>query len=207
MLRLLTFFSILLLAFSCKKKDFTFILKGNVSDSSFSTSLAGGTVTLEEILSDPSISDNLIHTATINSDGTYEISFARREAIKYKITVAKNSYFDVSLEIPFQDFSTEKALVKDFSTSAKAWAKLTFVNDAPNSPTDQLVYTKQQGKTGCAECCSSSQQTITGTTTQSFYCINDGNTTYSYLYTTATAGSIIDIYTPAFDTTEYILHW
>lgn len=203
-------FLLIFLVFSgCKKKDFTFTLKGVITDKTFSTGLVGATVVLEEFIAGGSTSDDLIHETTVATDGSYEFVFERRKATKYTLTVKKTNYFDIYEEIPFSDFSTEEALVKNFSTTAKAWVKLIFINDLPSTDFDEFKFTKQQGKVGCSECCSAAEQVFYGKAQQEYLCVNDGNTTYSYYYfaTNPYDNNLMEIYTPAFDTVELIKHW
>ena len=197
------------LIFSCKKKEFSFTLKGTVKDETFATFLAGASVSLEEVLSSGSSNSEFIHKTTVSSDGTYELTFPRNKATKYILKIEKENYFEIYQEIPFSDFSTEEALVRDYQTNAKAWVKLRFINSLPSSPTDEFRYTKQQGKSGCTECCPTSEQKIIGTQEYSVICPNNGNTIYSYYYfaTNPAANGLEEINTPAFDTVELVHYW
>lgn len=204
-----SFILIFLVFMGCKKKEFSFTLKGVVTDNTFSNTLAGATVILEEFIAGGSTSDDLIHTATVAADGSYEFIFERRKATKYTLTIKKDNYFDIFDEIPFSDFSTEGPLTKNYSTTAKAWVKLIFINDLPSTDFDEFKYTKQQGKQDCTECCSIAEQAFYGKAQQEFMCVNDGNTTYSYYYfaTNPNDNGLMEITTPAFDTVELIKHW
>lgn len=206
---LFTLFALLILiSSSCKKKEFSFTLKGTVTDKTFSTALVGAKIYLEEVIPE-STSEPIIHETTVGSDGSYEFTFARNKATKYIVTIVKHNYFDILETINFSDFSTEEPLIKNFETTAMAWVKLTFVNVSPSSIDDELRYTKQQGKAGCSVCCPTSEQHIYGLGQQSVICVNDGNTKYSYLFfsTNPVSNGISEIYTPAFDTVELIQNW
>lgn len=204
-----SFILIFLVFLGCKKKEFTFTLKGVVDDKTFSTALIGATITLEEFIAGGSTSDDLTHTTTVAADGSYEFVFERKKATKYTITIQKSNYFDISDEIPFSDFSTEEPLIKNYGTTAKAWVKLIFINDVPSTDFDEFKFTKQQGKEDCAECCSAAEQSFYGKAQQEYMCVNDGNTTYSYYYfaTNPNDNGLMEINTPAFDTVELIKHW
>jgi hypothetical protein len=196
-----------LLVFSCKKKELTFTLKGSVTDNTFATSLAGAKLTLEEIPS--GATEGAIYELIIPADGNYELNFKRTSAIKYILTITKENYFTVSEEISFSDFSTEEALVKNYSTTAMAWVKLRFVNQTPNSNNDLLRYIKQSGKVNCEICCPSVEQEIYGIANETRYCVNDANTIYSYYYWSENPSSqgLKEIMTPAFDTVELVLNY
>lgn len=202
------FLFVLSLSFiSCKKKELSFTLKGNVSDNTFSTSLSGAKLTLEEIPS--GATEGSIYELIIPADGNYELNFKRTSAIKYILTITKENYFTVSEEISFSDFSTEEPLVKNYSTTAKAWVKLRFVNQTPNSNDDLFRYIKQSGKVNCDICCPSVEQEIYGIANETRYCVNDANTVYSYYYWSENPSSqgLKEIMTPAFDTVELVLNY
>ena len=98
--------------------------------------------------------------------------------------------------------------IRNFSTTAKSWARIILKNDNP-SAADILSYIKQQGKVNCAECCPASQQMFNGDIDTVFYCINDGNTVYSFLYSIIGTGnaSVKSATTIAFDTTDIQLNY
>ena len=205
------FFVLLLLSFIfyCKKKELTFTLKGSVTDNTFGAALSGSVLKLEEINSNGT-SLGIISEITIPSDGNYEITFKRNNSLKYILTVEKINYFKISDEISFSEFSTEQALTQNYGSNAKAWVKLRFNNTAPSDASDVLTYTKQEGKQDCEECCAKSEQTITGLGEKIVYCLNDGNTNYSYRYSSVNPTAILvekSIYTPAFDTVELLLNY
>jgi hypothetical protein len=177
-------------------------------DTSFSTGLGGAKLSIEEISSNGS-TDGIIAELIIPADGSYEITFKRNSAIKYIVMVEKENYFSIYDQLSFSQFSTEEPLVKDYSTTAKSWAKLVFVNQSPSSEFDLLRYVKQEGKENCKECCSKAEQEIYGAGSKTFFCVNDGNTKYSYYYwsTNPASQGLKEIFTPAFDTVELILNY
>jgi hypothetical protein len=148
----------------------------------------------------------LLSTSTIGSDGLYSFTFPRDKMEKYVLVITKLNYFDISEEVFFSSLTTKEDNVRDYSTKAKAWVKLTFFNSNP-APGDQLKYIKQAGKEGCSECCSDAEQFLIGAINTSIYCVNDGNTDYSYYYWligTSNQG-LKSAYTTAFDTVEISL--
>ena len=194
--------------FSCKKTGFNFELKGQVTDATFSQPLAGAKVTLEEIVPGGTSGETL-HQTTVASDGSYTLIFKRRKATRYILTIEKENYFIIYKEIPFGDFSTEEPLGLTQQTTAKAWVKLIFINEAPSSDLDLFRFTKQQGKQDCSECCPTTEQSFYGTETREYICVNDGNTTYSYQYfaSNPSDAGFNGMVTPAFDTVELIKYW
>lgn len=195
----------LFMAVSCKKEPIEFTLKGKVSDATFNSGLKDATITLTEI---PIANGGakVVGSAVLGADGSYSFTFKRDKAEKYVLSITKTNYFSIKEEIPFSTFSSEEALVKNYSTTAKAWAKIRFVNVGIANETDVLSFIKQQGKTGCAECCAVEERFVYGIADTSFICINDGNTNYSYYYSihNSTSYGLPVIYTTAFDTVEYV---
>ena len=205
------FYAVVLISiiFSCKKKELTFTLKGAVTNNTLGGALNGGILRLEEISSNGT-SLGIISELTIPDDGNYEITFKRNNSLKYILTIEKENYFKISDEISFSEFSTEEPLIQNYATNAKAWVKLRFNNTAPSNASDVLTYTKQEGKQDCEDCCAKSEQTITGLGEKIVYCLNDGNTNYSYRYSSVNPTAILvekSIYTPAFDTVELLLNY
>lgn len=198
-LRILIISSVL---FSCKKGKADFILSGQISDLTFNQNLSGATIKLYQVKIGTS-NEELIGTASIGNDGKYSFKFPRDQMEKYLLKVTKNNYFEIEETIYFSDLTTKEDNVRNFGTTAKSWVKLTFKNNNP-LPDDHFRYIKQEGKENCTECCSAEEQNYYGALDTAIYCINDGNTYYSYYYWvvgTANQG-IKAVNTSAFDTVE-----
>lgn len=200
---LLVLVAVLVALPSCKKGKADFTLKGVITDSTFDTPLTGGKVYLYEVEAGGGAT-NLIGSATIGSDGTYSFTFPRNAVESYTVVIEKNGYFEVEASIPLSDMTIEEDNVYNFATTAKSWAALRFVT---NDPLGALTYTKQSGKTNCLECCANESKTIYGAIDTIIYCPNDGNTTYSYSYSTNGIFGIKQATTTAFDTTTITLSY
>jgi hypothetical protein len=206
-MKYLVVFLLLTVGFSCKKKKAEFVLKGVVTDITFDQKHAGAEIKLYQVPVG-STSEVLIGSGTTGSDGSYSFTFDRDRMEKYIIRVSKPGYFDIEKEVFFSEMSVSEDNVRNYSTTAKSWVKLTFHNLNP-LPGDDFKYIKQSGKEGCSDCCPISEQHYFGALDTSIYCINDGNTYYSYLYWligTTTQGLQSTLTVP-FDTTEIILNY
>ena len=200
---LLVLFSLL----SCKKKKVDFVLTGTITETTFNGNLTGATVKLYQVPVG-SVSEVLLGSAVLGSDGKYSFTFPREKMEKYILRISKSGYFDLVKTVYFSELSVSSDNVRNYSTTAKSWVKLTFHNLNP-LPGDHLTFIKQSGKEGCAECCTDAQYDFYGALDTSIYCINDGNTIYSYFYNvmgTADQG-IMSATTVAFDTTEIVLNY
>ncbi|MCR9173960.1 MAG: hypothetical protein NXI10_15760 [bacterium] len=180
----------------CKKGKADIVLKGALTDDTFNTELVGATVKLYEIEAGGG-AINLLGSTTVGSDGSYSFTFPRNPVDNYILEIRKNGYFDQDVSIPLSSLTISEDNVRNYSTTAKAWAGLHFVT----SGTGSVSYIRQQGKSDCAECCTSSQVTLNGPMDTTIYCINDGNVTYSYTYTAGGQTGLKQAVTTAFDTT------
>lgn len=170
-------------------------MKGAISDTTFNTSLSGATVELYEIEAGGG-ETNLLGTASIASDGSYSFTFPRNPVEKYVLEVRKDGYFDIDAEISLKDISVEEDNIYNYATTAKSWAGLHFTTTGSGT----VSYIRQQGKSGCATCCSPDPVVLTGPLDTIIYCPNDGNTTYSYTYNATGVTGIKSVNTVAFDT-------
>lgn len=190
---------------SCKKGSSDFTIKGIITDATFNSVLTNASVSLYQIPAGGSKKE-LISSTTLDLNGSYSFTFKRDKMDKYILNISKNNYFDLEETIHFSSLTIENDNVRNYSTTAKSWVKLRFYNNNPNQ-FDELKFTKQQGKSSCSECCLSTEQYLYGAIDTSIYCINDGNTIYSYLYEVSgtTNLGVKSLETTAFDTTEIYL--
>ncbi len=198
---------IILLLFGCKKGQGDFVLKGKITDSTFSQAHSGATVQLYKVPTGTT-EQILIGTTVLNSTGEYSFTFPRDKMEKFIIKVEKEGYFEIFESIYFSTLTLKEDNIRNYSTTAKGWIKIRVKNDNP-LPTDYFHFIKQQGKANCAECCPIEQQTYYGSLDTTIYCINDGNTVYSIYYfgTGMSSGTIDGVTTTAFDTTELVINY
>lgn len=203
------FFYLLLLicSLSCSKKTSKFTIIGSIRDSSLDEYLSNATVSIYKKIQGNSF-ETIIGTTSTNSQGHYCFTFDRDKSEKYILKISKDNYFNNEEIILFSSLTIEGENIRNYSISAKSWVKLHFKNIDPK-PEDQLRYMKQEGKVSCDECCPIDYQYIYGSADTSIYCINDGNTNFSYIY--AVIGTlnqaIKSIKTIPFDTTEIYLEY
>lgn len=194
--------AVLLAMAGCKKGKTNFTLKGVLTDSTFGQPLSNATVYIYE-LEAGNTGTNLLGQLTTGSDGSYSFTFPRNQAESYNLIAEKANYFTLDKTIYFSDMTIEEDNFRNFSTTAKAWVRLHFVNQSPAAVTDVLHILKQAGKSECPECLSSDDIYFTGIVDTIITCANDGNTTFSFLYDVlgqANSG-IKSATTSAFDTT------
>lgn len=190
---------------SCHKGKGSFLLEGTLTDQTFNQPLSGAKVKLYQIPVGTT-QLKLIGTQTVGTDGKYSFTFSRDKMEKYIVRITKDNYFDQEKTIYFSSLSLKENNIRNYNTTAKSWVKIHLLNESPLQD-DQLVYMKQQGKSECVECCQTGTQYFVGAVDTTFYCINDGNTTYSFLYsiTGTNTSEIIGAVTVPFDTTEIYL--
>jgi hypothetical protein len=198
---------------SCKKNaTIEFSINGIITDATFGGGLVDARVTLTEIPISSSNTPKIVGSTILSNDGKYEFTFERTKSEKYILFIEKEKYFEKSIDIMFSEFSSEAPITRNSSTTAKAWFRLRFLNEFPNSSSDLIKWTKQSGKEDCVSCCPKNQEILTGLVNKTYFCVNDGNTNYSFLYDyevhefgaiTQQLG-IESFYTPAFDTVDFV---
>lgn len=194
---------IFLAAFGCKKQTPTFQISGTLSDKSLNSVLSGATITFYKIKAGSNTITKITSTQT-DSDGTYSIEFDRDQSESYYAIADKENYFDSELSILFEGLKVGEENTINFDIYAKSWVKIRIENLTPET-NDYITISKQDGKKNCVDCCDFTDQTITNPDT-TFYCINNGNSSYSILYTSfgdnQVKTAIKGITSSSFDTTE-----
>ena len=135
------------LVFSCKKGTGNFIIKGKITDETFSTGLDGAIIKLYKV---PVASSSriLVESFTLQNDGNYSFTFPRERMEKFIVVVEKNLYFKLEKEIFYASFTVNEPLICNYGTKAKSWVELRFVN-TDVQPSDHFRYIKQAGLVGC----------------------------------------------------------
>ena len=202
------FLCLILLIFSCKKQNPTFNISGTVTDKSLNSVLPAATVTFYKTIAGSSSITKIGSTQT-NSEGQYNIEFERDQSESYSAIIEKENYFDSKLAILFEGLKVGEKNTINFDIYAKSWVKIHLQNLTPE-PNDYIIISKQEGKKYCIGCCDFFEQTISNIDT-TFYCINNGNSIYSILYTSfgdnQTKTAIKAITTSSFDTTELYISY
>lgn len=191
---------------SCNKNKNQYIIKGVVQDLTFGTHLSDANISLYKVNAS-STNLILVESKSLASDGSYQFNVKRDKFQKLVLVVYKDLYFDIEKEIAVSELSIKQDNIYDLQTTAKSWVKIHLFNINPQVG-DQLNYTKQNGKTNCDECCASEQQIFYGALDTTFYCINDANSNYSFLYSASGSGTgTKNTNTTAFDTTLLELNY
>ena len=191
----------------CSKKAIEYTIEGIVRDESFGSKAAGTTVGLYQFTPGTAGDPTFVTSAVTGADGKYSFTFKRDKVEKYQLVFSKDNYFSSTQEFTVEDLDVK--IPKLFLTGihAKAWVRLRFVNPDSNG---SVKIVKTNGKSGCDECCSFSEFTLyPNVTDTSLYCINNGNSTYSYHWfrlQTSQNGEA-SVVTVPFDTTELVLNF
>ena len=199
--RLVFVICLLLGLFSCEKGTGSFVFKGTVTDLTFNQGLQGAEIKLYKVPIGTS-DEIFVQSSSLSSTGTYKFEVPRERIERYILRVQKDLYFPIEREVYYSELSIKTDNIFDLNTKAMAWAKIHFKNLNP-SPTDHFRYIKQEGLAACESCCPSTTQDFYGELDTTFYCLNNGNTTYSLFYwelNTSNNGQK-SAFTTAFDTT------
>lgn len=178
-MRGLLFSLLLLFSFTmCKKDDASFTIKGKITDGTYSTGLANATIKVYQ-LNSSSGENSLIQTITTDSNGDYSFTLDRDPFSYLTFEITKTNYFSLNETVYFSSLTTKEDNIRSYTTTGKAWAKIHLTS---SSPFTDLDISKTNGKSDCAECCPSGFQSFNGIFDTTFYCINDANTIYSFVY-------------------------
>lgn len=189
---------------ACKKNKLEYKIEGVISDKSLNSPLNGAMVTLY-VTEIGAASQIQIASMTTGSDGKYAFSFKREKYEAITIKVTKNLYFDQEISASLDDLNIKNSNVFNFDVYAKSWARVHIVGNGIND----CRIIRQEGYSGCAECCPTGYQYFNTPTDTSIYCINKGNTLYQVYYNvlqTPTQGPV-GITTVPFDTTELLISY
>ncbi|MBM3452142.1 MAG: hypothetical protein FJX84_03245 [Bacteroidetes bacterium] len=192
---------------SCSKGVANFVLSGTITDVTFSQGHAGAVLKLSKVMIATG-EEILLETKTLGTDGSYEFTFPREKVEKYIIRVVKPLYFDVVKEIQFSSLTVMEPNIRNYSTKAKSWVELRFVNTSV-ATNDHFRFIKFQGLEGCDECCTAEQVDLYAVPYYSRTCINEALSTYSIYYQVigTTTQDIVEVITQPFDTTLLLVNY
>ncbi len=197
---------LLLFAFSasCKKKGLEYTIEGVVTDETFNTPGSGMLVELYET---PAGGEKQLKSSMVTgSDGKFSFKVKREKIEAYELVYSKNLYFGKSTSFNLGNLSTKEPNVFNSSLIAKSWVRMIFHN--PDDDQDLKVI-RTNGITGCSECCTWTEMYFYGTTDSTVYCINNGNTEYSYHWYLLGTQSHDEqsVITVPFDTTDIVFNY
>ena len=206
MMRNILFLCVTLMILGCKKGKADFTMKGTVTDATLSTGMSNATIKLYEVKAGGGTT-TLIDSAPL-TDGSYSFTFPRNSVESYTINVERENYFPINETVWFSDLTLENDNLINFSTTAKSWVKLHFVDQNPQNG-DVLEYIRTAGKSDCEECCPAGSQFLNETIDTIIICPNNGNAYYTYNYwiNGGIASGTQSVVTVAFDTTELLLNY
>jgi hypothetical protein len=192
---------------SCSRGVATFSLSGTITDATFSQGHSGAVLKLSKVMITTG-EEILMETKTLGSDGKYEFKFPREKVEKYIIRVTKPMYFDIEQDVQFSSLSVSSDNVRNYTTKAKSWVELRFVNTSV-LPTDHFRFIKFQGLENCTECCTADQVDLYADAYYSRTCINEALSTYSIYYQVVgtTTQNVVEVVTQPFDTTLLLVNY
>ena len=164
MKNLVLLFGVLLMVlnFSCKKKNLKYTIKGTITDSSFNAPLSGAKVTIYITTTSNNTPVQKV-ALTTDASGNYSYELDREKIQSVIISVDKDNYFSDGTTTTLDNLSLEDDNTFNYGIYARSWVRLHFVSDG----TKTIKYYKQVGKNGCAECCPNGEIQLDNVTDQS----------------------------------------
>jgi hypothetical protein len=176
----LTGFVFVMYLTSCERGVASFTLSGIVTDDTFQQGLVGAEVKLYKV----PIGTNsaiIIDSTILGIDGRYEFTFPRDKSERFLVAIKKDNYFDISDEIPFSSLTPSSNNIRNYSTKAKSWVEMRFVNSTI-LPNETFRYMKTSENSTCEECCPGGLVDLVEQAYFSRTCINNANSLFSVDY-------------------------
>lgn len=195
-----------LLITSCHKGKTEITVRGTLTDDTFGAPLNNASVSIYEV--DGSLSEKLIGTAATTDLGRFSFTMPRNQIQEYHVVAEKSGFFTINESIPMDMLTIDDANEFNYSTTAKAYVKLQFVNQTAGAGAT-LRFIKQTGKSGCDECLPDEEQFLYGIVDTSIVVANDGNSTFAYFYEVLGTSNfgVKTATSVAFDTTTILLNY
>ncbi len=157
---LFSLFAIIITAclfYSCKKDEDKIIISGKVIDPNQNISVQNVKVELlaQKIESGTwSTNYSLLETDNTVNEGEFYFSIAPIKVSNYRLTFAKENYFNLSVEISPDEVTKNEAYHKTYNVYSEAYLKVHIKNVLPGSPEDYMFYQIKNGTLDCYNCCS-----------------------------------------------------
>lgn len=201
---LLVIFIFSIVFFSCQKDELDFVIKGTVTDASFSGPAQGVNVKLYSFALGSALGE-YEGSATTDAQGNYNFVLERDKYEKVQLVLEKTNYFEIINDISFSNLSSEDDNVINFSMEAMSWTRFVIHNQQPAVAQDEFKLFKNSGKTDCPECCSNGYSYYYGAVDTVIYCANNANQYMSFFYWVNgnEQNGNDSVYNTPFDTTTY----
>lgn len=204
----------LILIVSCKKKENTDTIQGNVTNISGNLPVSNGTVEIQaKVISNGSYSTiySTLATGATNNEGNYEIKFDKVKAANYKIIFRKMGYMTIEEEF-FSDELSSGQVTKNITTAQESWLKIIVRNVFPINSEESISFRLINLPNKIPTSCDNLMRTFYGAAYDSIYsCTLPGNYNLviekTYNYGNNHILSYDTVNTPTSDTLNYILNF
>lgn len=203
MKKLYLFLVLFIIASACKKKNLTFKFSGKITSAYNHQPLSDVSINIYT-KGLASSSKKISQTVLTDANGKYEMSISRDNYEKITLSVEKELYFNSNKTYNFDDLSTTESTVNNFSIQPKSWLLLTIQTSA----NDTLRIQKISGKTNC-ESCAPNKSYYFYNKSKTLSWLNNGGTYTSFHYwINQDSIHVLDsVYTPPFDTVQYLINY
>jgi|OM-RGC.v1.014300920 hypothetical protein len=143
MLRIVIFFLVFFLCFSCNKEADNIIeISGLIVDRINNSPINNVDILLEKKdFGGTTFSNSFdeLETTTTNNYGEYEFSFQNSNTVEYRITVSKDGFFSDQTVINPDLLSLEQVNVFDFEIYSSSYLILNLINNSPFNNNDEII--------------------------------------------------------------------
>lgn len=203
---LLTSFLFVVVLFSCKKDPIQYTVKGSIYDNSTTSSLPGVKVRVFQKPFSNSVTSSsfeLIGSGTTDNSGEYSITFDRKKATEFKVTLEKEGYFDEEILLSSDYFTSETDNYIHYGMDGRSWISMSIENVAPAQQSDNLTLTWYTYRMGCAGCIENEFNSFNGVVDTTFVHENTAGNYLKFLYNNGIQSTIDSVYMPLNDTVSY----
>lgn len=155
-LLLLIVMSCLYCFFSCKKENNNVTINGNVYDPNTNVYVSNARVILSSNTPSSGFYSNTyteLASATTDNSGSFRFEFKKERAIGYRITILKDNYIDISLDIPGDDWSANNTYTPTYYIKPVGYLSLHIRNTSPINSADYIRYSFAMENPSCNTCC------------------------------------------------------
>ena len=168
----------------CKKEE-SVVVQGTVREGYQNGSISNARVELEyNEISGASFSTGFkeIGVTTTDASGNFSFEFERVKAVNYQLTTTREGFETARQMIGGDEWTVAQTNRVELDIFETAELNVRFINAAPASPDDQLLFQLKPHSEGCISCCTSQIIAHTSVDT-SFTCKVYANQVIGYDYT------------------------
>ncbi|MFH2142543.1 MAG: hypothetical protein ABIJ97_08985 [Bacteroidota bacterium] len=159
------FLCLIIVVFSCKKKEDKILLSGTISDPNKNSVISDVKINLSaQLIENGTWNSNYTNLTEVFSDseGKFDIETANVRASKFKLTLFKENYILNEVFIDQENIIANELYEDNFNIYSESHLTIFVINQYPFNSNDYLKYRILNGTISCTECCDDEYLSFTG---------------------------------------------